>query len=280
MSDNFLSVSENDILTIAETDYFSVGTLLNTGEIGGLGTIGLDWSEPIQGDSDGVTVSIAEENIPDLLAEITASTRSITVFCFDIGAETYYSTLDEEPETELSDERTVVYRGLEPSSVHSVELRAVNSRSDEITRSFEITLDAVFGVYDVSQEVYTQPEQTHRSNAVFLARLVDKDSGLPLTASDVQSIRLRAWKFKRNTNGISRESVDGFENIDVPVDAVLMEMESSDYWTIDSGKVNFIHIPDQRNYPLFPTPGSYLLEYEILLKDGNPINLHYEIYVY
>lgn len=281
--DNFLTIAEGDSLTIAGGDHFSVGGGASvSGSIDGDGTLGLNWtgftSEETQ---ENISAQIVEENIPSLVIQEDVSSRTLIVSVKDIGAESYTISLDDETPVDVPlDTLEVKFNGLEPSTTHSVRLTATNSRGNVLSDTWQITLGAFFTVYEVTQDAYAQPNQTHGENAVFMARLIDKETGTPLGPNDVESITLRAWKYRRDTNGDSRDDVQGFTNVDVPTDTVLAGLEDSDFWTVDAGKINFINVPDQRQNRLFPTPGAYLIEYEIRLTNGNPINLHYEIVVY
>lgn len=281
--DNFLTIAEGDSLTIESGDHFSVGGGASvSGSIDGDGTLGLNWTGFTSDETqENISAQIVEENIPSLAIETEVSSRTLIVSVEDIGAESYYVSLDDETPVEVPLDTLVVrFNGLEPSSVHTLRLNADNSRGDILTDTWQITLGAFFTVYEATQDSYAQPNQTHGENAVFMARLIDKETGTPLGPNDVESITLRAWKYRRNETGASKDSVPGFSDIEVPTDTVLAGLSASDFWTVDEGKINFIHVPDQRQERLFPTPGAYLVEYEIRLANGNPIFLHYDILVY
>lgn len=280
--DNLLSVPEGDSLTIAEGDKFSAGAVIVGGSIAGDGLLGLDWSIPTSAESlENISAQIEEQNIPTLAINEEVMTRSVVVSAVDVGAESYTITFDDgEPETLSPPDFEIRYTGLEPSSEHTVQLTATNSRGDTLTAEWDITLGAFISVYEVEQALYAQPNQTHGANSVFMARIKDKETGVPLKEEDVASITLNAWKYRRDTNGDSRDEVPGFIGVPVPVDSVLPSVSPSDFWDLDNIGINFLHVPDQRENLLFPTPGAYLVEYVLALKAGNPINLHYEFHVY
>lgn len=284
MSDeNYLTIAEGDSLTIESGDHFSVGGGASvSGSIDGEGTLGLNWTGFTSDETqENISAQIVEENIPSLAIETEVSSRTLIVSVEDIGAESYLISVDDEPPVDVPlDTLDVKINGLEPSTTYTLRLNAENSRGDIITDTWQITLGAFFTVYETAQDSYAQPNQTHGENAVFMARLIDKETGIPLSPNDVESITFNAWKYRRNETGASKDSVPGFSDIEVPTDTVLAALENSDFWTVDEGKINFIHVPDQRGNRLFPTPGEYLVEYEIRLKNGNPINLHYELVVY
>lgn len=285
MSDveNYLTIAEGDSLTIASGDHISVGGGASvSGTIDGDGTLGLNWtgftSEETQ---ENISAQIVEENIPSLVIQEEVSSRTLIVSVEDIGAESYTISLDDETPVDVPlDTLEVKFNGLEPSSVHSVRLTATNSRGESITDTWSITMDVAFTVYDVDQSYYAQPNKTYRQNAVFMARLINKENNSVLTEPEVESITLRVWKYKKNIFGDGLKAVHGHIETPIPTDAVLMELEQSPLWTVDNGGINFLHVPNQTEQPIFPEPGSYLVEYEIRLKKGNPINLHYDVYVY
>jgi hypothetical protein len=271
-----LYVAPGDALHIETCDVLHAGSVHNEGSIYGGGSIGLDWDKAIEGDTEGVTCSVLEGNVPELEPTFEVQSRTLIVSCEDVGASTYAIALDGEPAEPFAD---LVRRfvGLKPGSTHAVTVTATNSRGHAVTRSETITLKPFFTVYAVAQDVCIQPDATRGANSVFMARLVDKDAETPLVQTSVESIALTAWKHVR---GKEREIVPGFECVDVPTDTVLPAVTASAFWDRDNGGINFIHVPDQRTNLIFPETGAYEVEYSFTLVDGNPINLTYEIFVY
>lgn len=283
MSENTLHIAEGDSLVIQDGDHFSVGGGASVpGSISGEGTLGLNWNGYTSAESlANILCEILEENIPTLTLDAEVSSRTLVISTADIGAESYYASLDGgEPQEIPPDNLEIRFGGLEPASSHTVELTAVNSRGNTLSDEWEVTLGSFYTVYEVNQDLYAQPNQTHGANAVFMARIVDKETGVYLTDNDVETITLNAWKYRRNETGVAKESVQGFIDVDVPIDSVQAAPTHTDFWNLDEGKVNFIHVPDQRGEWLFPTPGAYLIEYSMTLKNGNPVNLHYEFNVF
>ena len=276
-----LKIGENDRLNIGPGDHFSVGSLDNEGQVDGEGTLGLDWSEPIQGTAEDVTCPVIEENVPEVgvTGELTA--RSLKISCDDIGAETYYAALDGRPKEVLPADRTRLYGNLEPHSTHYVNVSAENSRGSVISAFYTYTLPSLSAtLYRVVQDIYAQQEHgTRGQNCAFMARILDTVNGVWLTADQLESITMNIYRLVRNVRGIGRKAVEGMTGVPVGLDAVSDEIQQNGFWTRDSGGYNFFHVPNQRERYMFPEAGAYQVEYEMIFKTGNPLKLVYELYV-
>ncbi len=276
-----LKIGENDRLKLGTGDHFSVGSLDNEGEVSGEGTLGLDWSEPIEGDAESVTCPVIEENEPELEAKPTVSVRSVKVTVKDVGAESYTVALDDgEPEELPKDTLQKKFTGLAPRSSHSIHLAATNSRDASIYSTLNVTLAKMPTLYKVVQEIFVQKANTRSQNCAFMARIVDAVTGEPLPPETVESITLNGYRLIKNTDGKGREPVEGFTGIPVELDSLYPDLIEEVIWTRDSGGFNFFHVPDQIVEYLLPVAGAYQVEYEIRLRNENPVKLCYEIFVY
>lgn len=276
-----LKIGENDRLKLGTGDHFSVGSLDNEGEVSGEGTLGLDWSKPIEGDTESVTCPVIEENEPELEAKPTVSVRSVKVTVKDVGAESYTAALDDgEPEEVPKDTLQKKFTGLAPRSSHSIHLAATNSRDASIYSTLNVTLAKMPTLYKVVQEIFVQKANTRGQNCAFMARIVDAVTGEPLPPETVESITLSAYRLVKNTDGKGREPVEGFTDIPVELDSLYPDLIEEVIWTRDSGGFNFFHVPDQIAEYLLPVAGAYQVEYEIRLRNENPVKLCYEIFVY
>ena len=276
-----LKIGENDRLKLGTGDHFSVGSLDNEGEVSGEGTLGLDWNEPIEGDAASVTCPVIEENEPELEAKPIVSVRSVKITVKDVGAESYTAALnDGEPEEVPKDTLQKKFTGLAPRSSHLIHLTATNSRDASIYSTLNVTLAKMPMLYKVIQEIFVQKTNTRGQNCAFMARIVDAVTGEPLPPETVESITLNGYRLIKNTDGKGREPVEGFTGIPVELDSLYPDLIEEVIWTRDSGGFNFFHVPDQIAEYLLPVAGAYQVEYEIRLRNENPVKLCYEIFVY
>lgn len=274
-----LYISPDSKLEMAEGDHLSCGSLHNEGEVSGEGSLGLDWTEPIEGDSEGVTCPIVEENTPSLEVSGKTTATTIEVSCEDIGAETYYSALDGKPKEEMPENLVKEYTGLEPYSRHYVHITAENSRGSLITGFYTFTTGSGAAIYKVVQDVFTQQGAgLHGQNCAFMARILNYENLVPIRASQIESITMNVYRLIRNVDGVAREEIKGMVGVSVGTGAIYDEIRQSPLWTRDSGGYNFFHVPNQRGGYLFPEPGAYQVEYEIIFVTENPIKLVYELY--
>ena len=276
-----LKIGENDRLKLGTGDHFSVGSLDNEGEVSGEGTLGLDWSEPIEGDAESVTCPVIEENVPELEAKPTVSVRSVKITVKDVGAESYTAALDDgEPEELPKETLQKKFAGLAPRSSHSIHLAATNSRDASIHNTVNVTLAKIPLLYKVVQEIFVQKANTRGQNCAFMARIVDAVTGEPLPPETVESITLSGYRLIKNTGGKGREPVEGFTGIPVELDSLYPDLNVEAFWTRDRGGFNFLHVPDQIAEYLLPVAGAYQVEYELRLRNENPVKLCYEVFVY
>ena len=280
---NRLEVSESDALTISASDIWNIGTLCNNGNIEGEGVIGLNWSDAIEGSAaESVLVTIEEINIPSLDVIVTPFQTSIRVKVNDIGADIYETGIDGGT-SKILDEDNLEYRfrELSPGIEYNVWVVASNSRGNAIEANFDaIALDSETAFYKIVSQVFNQPMPTRGQNCVFLARITDIESGEPIDTGLIRSIYVSAYRLIKNTVGIGRVTIEHFENVEVDPDAVSDSLKNGNAWTRDSIGYNFFHSPIQIEQYLFADPGSYQVEYEIRLNEGNPIKLCYDVYVY
>ncbi len=116
--------------------------------------------------------------------------------------------------------------------------------------------------------------------AIFLARIEESLNGLLLLPDDVETITYSAYKINRFGTNEAREPVPGHENVDVPVSAILTELETNDWrWNekVDERGYNFRFEPDTRENPIFPEKATYKVVFTIVPKEGNPAPLVYSI---
>ena len=276
-----LIIGYDDNLVIPSGDHFSVGTLENHGSATGAGTLGLDWTEPITGDSAAVECPVVEENIPAWSAVPFVGTDFIRIEYSEIGASVYSASLDGgSPVLHPPGHTEFLFSGLDPQSDYVVTLAATNSRDNSITREFYITLFASPNMYRVITQTFEQADRNREQNCAFLARITDVLTDAPLSPADVDSITLNAFRLVKNVKGRGRVPVSGFTDIPVDSSAVCSAFVQNSFWTRDNYGYNFFHAPEQVIKYLLPVPGSYQIEYEIRLTEGNPIKICYEMLVY
>lgn len=276
---NFV-IGTGDYIVMPKGDHFSVGSLENHGSASGEGTIGLNWASPIEGNAESVTCPIVEENIPDWSVTPFMGEDYIWIEYTENGARLYSASMDGNSALiNLPGESVFLFEGLERKSAHRFNLAATNSREHSILREYNITLFAAPTMYRVITQTFEQADRNREQNSAFLARITDVITGAPLVTSDVESIRLNGFRLIKNVSGIGRVVVNGFEDISVDASAVYSAFVRNDFWTRDSGGYNFFHAPDQVAQYLLPVPGSYQVEYEIRLKEGNPISICYDVFV-
>lgn len=117
---------------------------------------------------------------------------------------------------------------------------------------------------------------------VLFARVVNSATGAGVDPSTVSAISYTCYKRTFAWSQETREPVEGHEDVTIPTNAILSSVvppSSDSRWTVDDVGYNFTFEPDTRTYPLFPTPGSYIILVTVRFSDANPAPIQYEITV-
>ena len=117
---------------------------------------------------------------------------------------------------------------------------------------------------------------------VLFARVVNSATGAVVDPSTVSAISYTCYKRTFAWSQETREPVEGHEDVTIPTNAILSAVvppSSDSRWTVDDVGYNFTFEPDTRTYPLFPTPGSYIILVTVRFSDANPAPIQYEITV-
>ena len=113
---------------------------------------------------------------------------------------------------------------------------------------------------------------------VFLARIADSLTSVSVVPSDVESIALTVYKLELYRGVKRRVALDGWENVAVPLTAVMESIIADDpRWKRDSIGYNFRFEPDLREKELFKDAGEYVAVVTIKFKEGNPAPLVFNI---
>lgn len=276
-----LLISEDTRLEIGEGCHWSCGSIQNEGYVYGEGTLGLDWSEPIIGYE--VYCSIVEENIPEVTAKIVSNGAGVKTDIKDIGGSYYDVTLDEGERHRLSEsEGTIkVFQTSGEVEDHIVTVGATNSREYRIEQNFTTGIVVIPCVWRVTKDVISGSPGGRGQIMGFMARIQEIETQAYLWQQDVQEITMKAFRLVKNTFGIGREPVEGFENNVVDIESIqdIEVGKESRFWTRDKKGFNFMDVPDQILNYLAEKPGAYQVEYEIRLKSNNPIKICYDFNV-
>jgi hypothetical protein len=115
---------------------------------------------------------------------------------------------------------------------------------------------------------------------VFLARIEDSATSIPVAPEQIESIGLTAYALRLSRGVKKRVPLDGWVDVEVPTTAIQSELIASDpRWKQDSIGYNFLFEPDLRGKQLFAQAGEYVVVISVKFKDGNPAPLVFEVAV-
>lgn len=115
---------------------------------------------------------------------------------------------------------------------------------------------------------------------VLFARITNSQTGDNIPASDVSAISYTCNRLNVGWGTETRTPVEGHEDVDVDVSAVLAALVTDDpRWTIDTTGYNFKLEPDSRTNPIFPSSGNYEIVVTIEFSNANPLPLVYNVSV-
>ncbi len=134
----------------------------------------------------------------------------------------------------------------------------------------------------VAQEIRAMSEYFNAGETpVFLARVADSATETPRTSADVDAISMTVYREDWVFGRYKLTPLDGWENVSVPVSALLDSLVTDDdkRWTKDGIGFNFRFEPDARTLALFAAPGEYRVVFTIRPKIGNPAPLVFKVKV-
>ncbi|MBQ7111326.1 MAG: hypothetical protein IJO06_08890, partial [Thermoguttaceae bacterium] len=110
-------------------------------------------------------------------------------------------------------------------------------------------------------------------NVLLLASVKNKMTAAYLSRDEVESATATVYAVSPGFGAREIWSpVDGWENIAVPLDAILEEPVEIDGWTLDAVGPNFVWTPDAATRPLFGDSGTFAVQVCFKRKSGgNPI---------
>ncbi|MDO4557475.1 MAG: hypothetical protein Q4C47_00720 [Planctomycetia bacterium] len=113
--------------------------------------------------------------------------------------------------------------------------------------------------------------------ATFLAR-VTNESGVPLTQSDIRSIRYTVYSIDEQRPG-HEVVVSGHMDITVPIITSISDtLQTGEIWTVDNTGYNFRHTPSDSESEIFPVSNhTYLVEYQIVPTTGLPVTVRFRV---
>lgn len=115
---------------------------------------------------------------------------------------------------------------------------------------------------------------------IFLARIEDSATSIPVAPEQVESIGLTAYALRLSRGVKKRVPLDGWVDVEVPTTAIQAELVATDpRWKQDSIGYNFLFEPDLREKQLFSQAGEYAVVISVKFKDGNPAPLVFEVAV-
>lgn len=119
--------------------------------------------------------------------------------------------------------------------------------------------------------------RSRRSFSPFLARL-EKEDGEYLIPSDILSIHYSIFRKEKQDKESARISVEGHWKVKVPLFPWFLKRPVVDYsWNKDTIGYNFLHFPSSRIQDPFPQKGSYLVQYDFVLRSEEPVKLFYTV---
>jgi hypothetical protein len=115
---------------------------------------------------------------------------------------------------------------------------------------------------------------------IFLARIVDSATSVPVAPSDVESIALTVYKQELYRGSKRKTELSGWVNVVVPTSTIKEELVVDDpRWKKDSVGYNFLYEPDLREKKLFAQAGEYVAIITVAFKEGNPAPLVFNVSV-
>ena len=115
---------------------------------------------------------------------------------------------------------------------------------------------------------------------VFLARIVDSATNVPVVPSDVESIALTVYKQELYRGSKRKLELSGWVDVVVPTSTIKGEPVVDDpRWKKDSVGYNFLYEPDLREKKLFAEAGEYVAIITVAFKEGNPAPLVFNVSV-
>lgn len=115
--------------------------------------------------------------------------------------------------------------------------------------------------------VFAKPG-TKAQDVLFRAKVTEIDTTTILPASNVEKITMTVRKLVGSTVSQTVETVDGWQDVIVPVTAFLAAADANGY--------NFSYIPDQRVFPLFAEAGRYEVQFDVSVTNDNPVQILYQ----
>ena len=110
---------------------------------------------------------------------------------------------------------------------------------------------------------------------VFAARAERIDTHATLQPDGVESIEYTAYRLVRDIGEDKRVTIDGHTQVLVPKDTVKNMLTQSPYWTTDTRGCNFLHVPDQSEYWICDSAGTYEVVYTVQMRSGDRVTLLY-----
>lgn len=115
---------------------------------------------------------------------------------------------------------------------------------------------------------------------IFLARIVDSASNVPVKPSDVETISLTVYKQTLYRGVKQKLPLNNWNGVDVPITAVMENLVTDDArWTQDETGYNFRFEPNLREKQLFTESGDYAAIITIRFKEGNPAPIVFNVSV-